>query len=295
MSGSRPQLVWYHQDRSNPMSDKQYYENDRIWASGFEHSLDEIERLRAIKSLIAKEVTSLLDVGCGNGHFVNSMLRTEPIGRVCGVDRSRSALSLVKTEKYEASADNLPFKDNEFDLVCAFEVLEHLPIAIYEQAIREITRVAKKHVLISVPFQENIRSELISCPKCFCAFNRSYHLRSFDSNTIEGLFGDSNNKPLLQETKFCGTVRNYWGLSWLKRLVAGFRTPTLPPNAVCPHCGYASKQVERSAEHAEELTLDPPSTSQRVGQLLRGMLPSSTQARWVIAHYTFDQVDSNLQ
>ena len=279
------------------MSDEQYYENDRIWSSGFEYSSDEVERLSAVKSLVAKEVTSLLDVGCGNGHFVNSMLRTRAIGRVCGVDRSKAALSHVKAEKYEASADNLPFEDNEFDLVCAFEVLEHLPIAIYEQAIREITRVAKKHVLISVPYKEDTRSELISCPECFCAFNRSYHLRSFDRDTMQGLFDDSNDKPLLQDTKLCGMVRIYFGLSWLKRLVAGFRTPPLPPNAVCPHCGFTSKRVKHdvSKEEEEELPSNTLTSFRRVGQLLRKMLPFKTQARWVIAHYTFDQADSNLQ
>jgi 2-polyprenyl-3-methyl-5-hydroxy-6-metoxy-1,4-benzoquinol methylase len=72
----------YHRDRSGAMSDEQYYDDDRIWSSGFEHSSDEIGRLSAVKGLITKEVTSILDVGCGNGHFVNSMLGVDSIDRV---------------------------------------------------------------------------------------------------------------------------------------------------------------------------------------------------------------------
>ena len=291
MPSVKPQVDWHQLGRSGPMSDEKYYENDHIWSSGFEHSSDEIERLTAIKNLMAKEATSVLDVGCGNGHFVNSLLEVDAIDRVCGVDRSRSALSYVKSEKYEASADNLPFEDDEFDLVCAFEVLEHLPIAIYESAIREITRVAKKQVLISVPFMENQRSELISCPKCFCAFNRSYHLRRFDRDTMRSLFDDLNHKPLLQDIRVCGTVRIYWGLSMLKRVVFGFRNPSLPPNAVCPHCGFTSIQVSHGNESMHGPRLNPPSSFQQVGQFLRKMLPSSIQARWVIASYAFDPVD----
>ena len=277
------------------MSDEQYYEDDRIWSSGFEHSSDEIDRLSAVKGLITKEVTSILDVGCGNGHFVNSMVGVDSIDRVCGVDRSRSALSYVKSEKYEASADNLPFEDNEFDLVCSFEVLEHLPITIYEKAIREITRVAKKHILISVPYKENTRAALISCPKCFCAFNRSYHLRSFDRDTMRSLFDDSNYKPLLQDTKLCGTVRIYWGLSGLKRVIAGFRKPSLPTYAVCPHCGFTTKQDGHGLKTEEEAPHNSLSSIQRVGQLLRKTLPSTIQARWVIASYVFDQDNPDLR
>ena len=112
---------------------------------------------------------------------------------------------------------------------------------------------------------------------------------------MQRLFDDSKVKPLLQDTKLCGTVKIYFGLSWLKRLVAGFRTPPLPPNAVCPHCGFTSKQVKHDAKKEEELPSNTLSSSRRVGQLLRKMLPFKTQARWVIAHYTLDQADSNLQ
>ncbi len=49
----------------------------------------------------------------------------------------------------EADVQNLPFKDNSFDIVTCFEVLEHVPDPV--AAMKELRRVCKHRLLISVP------------------------------------------------------------------------------------------------------------------------------------------------
>jgi ubiquinone/menaquinone biosynthesis C-methylase UbiE len=99
---------------------------------------------------------SLLDVGCGEGVLTERWAQQLSPGRVVGIDLEDAKLQaewdrreLANLEFRTMPAENLPFAENEFDLATAIEVLEHVPDP--EHTVAEMARVARGHLLVSVP------------------------------------------------------------------------------------------------------------------------------------------------
>jgi 2-polyprenyl-3-methyl-5-hydroxy-6-metoxy-1,4-benzoquinol methylase len=107
-----------------------------------------------VKLTQAKTVDSILDVGCGEGFTLNR-LKENGIGkRLEGIEYLQTAIDLGR-EMYpsilikKGTIYNLPYKTNSFDLVLCTEVLEHLEEP--QKALKELVRVSKKYLVISVP------------------------------------------------------------------------------------------------------------------------------------------------
>ncbi len=117
---------------------------------GFQRALDEL--------FDRAQPTSLLDVGCGEGLLVHRWAQRLGEKRVVGIDLEEESIQAGWAERRAPNleyrvmqADRLPFTANEFDLVSAIEVLEHLPDP--EQTLSEMARCAERHLLVSVPHE----------------------------------------------------------------------------------------------------------------------------------------------
>ena len=100
---------------------------------------------------------SVLFVGVGDG-VVPYFLRTAGL--------SVTTLDFDPLLKPDVVGDirALPFEEQSFDLVCAFEVLEHLPLEESRVALGELARVSRSDVLISVPHRRTGLELVIKFP-----------------------------------------------------------------------------------------------------------------------------------
>jgi 2-polyprenyl-3-methyl-5-hydroxy-6-metoxy-1,4-benzoquinol methylase len=112
---------------------------------------------RQLDDLFARAApNSILDVGCGEGVLVCEWAERIGDGRVVGIDLDDPQLHAEwerrrrpNLEYRVQKAEDLPFDADEFDFASAIEVLEHVPEP--DHTLAEMARVAKRHLLVSVP------------------------------------------------------------------------------------------------------------------------------------------------
>ena len=118
--------------------------------AGFQRTLDELFTEAAPESV--------LDVGCGEGVLTEQWAQRLGSGRVVGTDLEDPKLEAEWATRRRPNlqfevmpVESLSFADDEFDLVAATEVLEHVDHP--EAAVAEMARVARRWLLVSVPHE----------------------------------------------------------------------------------------------------------------------------------------------
>jgi len=149
--------------------DAEYYDREYYTGKKGEHRLGYAESFfgrvfhsvvnyyRALLIKIFLNPKNCLDVGCGTGRLVKSLRKLGIDAH--GVEISEAALEIadpaVKPYLKQGDIIKLPYKDDQFDLVLTFDVLEHLEKSKIKKAITETIRVTRKNVLHKIYTTEN--------------------------------------------------------------------------------------------------------------------------------------------
>ena len=117
---------------------------------------------------------TLLDVGCGNGYF--SYYLNLFFDVIC-LDFSHNILSICPLKKkIQASALDVPFRNNSFDVVFCANLLHHVENPI--DVIDEMSRVSSRYIVIIEPNRHNpfmfLISQISITDRSITKFNSKY-------------------------------------------------------------------------------------------------------------------------
>ncbi len=126
---------------------REYFELERThwwFRARAEILMGHLERL-----LASRQTPRILNVGAATGHSsellakLGEVVSVEYEGDCCALTRARTGLDLM-----QASILELPFRDSSFDVVCAFDVIEH--VEDDASAVAELGRVCRPGGLICI-------------------------------------------------------------------------------------------------------------------------------------------------
>lgn len=133
--------------------DKTHYNFGRYmskwrWISVW-HQLDEVQKLQP---------ETVLEIGPGPGLF-------KTVSTHFGINVETLDFDPELEPDHVGSITDIPLDDARFDVVCAFQVLEHLPYDLSLKAMAEMARVTRRYVVISLPDARTVWRYRFHIPK----------------------------------------------------------------------------------------------------------------------------------
>jgi SAM-dependent methyltransferase len=164
-----------------PRNRRYLYESDDFWGKQLHETV--LQRARLTVQAVPSQVRTVLDVGSGDG-LITRFLQQEGYNPIA-FDISHQALKHIRNfRRVQGDVCQMPFPADSFDLVLACELLEHLPSDIFSDALHELSRISRKHIIVTVPYDECLELSHACCPSCGCIFNGAYHVRSFKDHDL---------------------------------------------------------------------------------------------------------------
>ncbi len=145
----------------------------------------------ALGNMNVKTGAVILDVGCGGGKTIQFLSKVNLADRIYGIDISEQAVvDSVRTNKLDvtagkvsvqqASVTDIPFSDNTFDLITAFQTHYFWPDL--EDSIKEVFRVLKTESCFFIIAEK---------------YKINYHMKAYKTKEeMEQLFNNTGFYPM---------------------------------------------------------------------------------------------------
>ena len=194
----------------------------------------EQERIGDLINMLPDGGETALDIGARDGYI--SVLLADKFARVTALDLEQPQIDHPGVTCVKGNITAMDFPAASFDLVFCAEVLEHIPPDLLAQACKELARVSRGHLLIGVPYRQDMRVGRTTCNSCGKNNPPWGHVNSFDDRKLARLF------PGLRIVKksFVGSSRDQTNaLSSALLDYAGNPFGTYQQDESCVHCGLA--------------------------------------------------------
>jgi len=175
------------------------------WSWGYRY----LGRLQvACDFLRESEFHSLIDVGCGDGRFLQEVDALFPAKRLVGIDDSDQAIALARRMNPALSYEHLDMlrtpPEEQFDVATLLEVIEHVPPDSLEKFIASVAQVLRPggRLIITVP-HTNVKVI-------------AKHYQHFNSATLRRLLA-----TCFSDLRFVPFDRISWTLRSLVKLMGG--------------------------------------------------------------------------
>lgn len=142
--------------------------------------------------LLAAPGATILDCGAGEGTMTSYLAEQLPANEVQALEYVPEAVRDLRDlypaiRVTEGSVYELPWPDDSFDVLTCFEVMEHLDYP--QKALAEMHRVARRHVVVTVPFEPWYRAGNVARGRYISSFgNTPGHINHWSQRSLASLF-----------------------------------------------------------------------------------------------------------
>jgi len=172
----------YHQERKTRLS--RIY---RLKRRGY-------EVIEAIKKYHPLNINTILDVGTADGLMLGGVKKKFPLAKCIGLEYSKELIQACDDKNIEiiqGDAQNMPFKDNTFDIVYATALIEHLEQPI--KMLQEIYRILKTNGIIIITTPDPFFDKIAQAMNCI---EKDLHQETFTIKKLKDYFNGAGFKVL---------------------------------------------------------------------------------------------------